>query len=222
MRTLSFASYADLIGTLRTQLLDLAAAVAGDPAGRARLHAVLGSHPRLGEKKIAVEGGGLSGFSREEQRHLSEEDEELGRLNREYEERFPGLRYVVWVNGRGRGEVMGDMRRRIGRGDLGEVEREGIGVSFCLFSFGDVAFLVGFLCRLGCFFSLLSLVPFTFFCLVLLSFFVYLWPSSDCANGSLHRPCAISLPIGQGSCSSSRLGRQRRTPRAEGWILGEA
>jgi hypothetical protein len=73
----------------------------------------------------------LSGFSREEQRHLSEEDEELARLNREYEERFPGLRYVVWVNGRGRGEVMGDMRRRIGRGDLREEEREGIGVSFC-------------------------------------------------------------------------------------------
>lgn len=55
--------------------------------------------------------------------------EELARLNGEYEERFPGLRYVVFVNRRGRGEVMGDMRRRIERGDYGAEEREGIEVS---------------------------------------------------------------------------------------------
>jgi 2-oxo-4-hydroxy-4-carboxy--5-ureidoimidazoline (OHCU) decarboxylase len=57
----------------------------------------------------------------------------LGELNAEYEARFPGLRYVVWVNGRGREEVMADMRRRIERGDLREEEREGIRVGFCLF-----------------------------------------------------------------------------------------
>ncbi|GAB1321036.1 Oxo-4-hydroxy-4-carboxy-5-ureidoimidazoline decarboxylase domain-containing protein [Madurella fahalii] len=132
MRTLSFASYDDLVATLRDQLLEIAAAVEGNEEGRRRLHAVLGSHPRLGERRREA----LSEQSREEQRHLrqgdtgaeagAEELEELGRLNREYEDRFPGLRYVVFVNGRGRGEVMADMRRRIERGDLREEEREGI------------------------------------------------------------------------------------------------
>jgi len=41
----------------------------------------------------------------------------LRRLNEEYELRFPGLRYVVFVDGRSREEVMGDMRGRIERGD---------------------------------------------------------------------------------------------------------
>ncbi|KAK4154939.1 Oxo-4-hydroxy-4-carboxy-5-ureidoimidazoline decarboxylase [Chaetomidium leptoderma] len=134
IRTLSFASYDDLVTTLRTQLLDIASAVADDADGRKRLHAILGSHPRLGESKQnqqnqqqqQQEEEVLSGFSREEQAHLRGEGEALAGLNQEYEERFPGLRYVVWVNGRSREEVMGDMRRRIGRGDLREEEREGI------------------------------------------------------------------------------------------------
>ncbi|KAG7290082.1 hypothetical protein NEMBOFW57_000076 [Staphylotrichum longicolle] len=111
VRTLSFASYTDLIDTLRAQLLDIADAVAGDDAedeeGRRRLYGILGSHPRLGEKRKEVV---LSGFSAAEQRHLQqgkeEEERELARLNREYEERFPGL--------------------RIARGDVREEEREGI------------------------------------------------------------------------------------------------
>lgn len=48
----------------------------------------------------------------------------LGELNEEYERVFPGLRFVVWVNGRGRGEIMGIMRERIARGDW-EGERDG-------------------------------------------------------------------------------------------------
>ncbi|KAK4131531.1 hypothetical protein BT67DRAFT_485686 [Trichocladium antarcticum] len=131
MRTISFASYPDLIATLRTQLLDLAAAAAAAaaaaPSGagegvRTRLHDILGSHPRLGAGAAA----GLSALSRDEQRHLRAEGQRLGGLNGEYEARFPGLRYVAWVNGRGRDEVMADMVRRIGRGDLRAEEREGI------------------------------------------------------------------------------------------------
>ena len=34
-------------------------------------------------------------------------------LNEEYERKFPGLRYVVFVNGRGREVIMRDMRGRI-------------------------------------------------------------------------------------------------------------
>ena len=41
----------------------------------------------------------------------------MRRLNEEYEQRFPGLRYVVFVDGRSREEVMRDMRGRIERGD---------------------------------------------------------------------------------------------------------
>ena len=58
----------------------------------------------------------------------------LGELNEEYERVFPGLRFVVWVNGRGRGEIMGIMRERIGRGDW-EGERDGaVEVSILLFT----------------------------------------------------------------------------------------
>ncbi|EGO57317.1 hypothetical protein NEUTE1DRAFT_121777 [Neurospora tetrasperma FGSC 2508] len=142
LRTISFSSYDDLISTLRDELLAIADAVAlaaADPSVpqiekeniQRPLHAILGSHPRLGEPKKEK----LSAQSQKEQAHLNsggkqgEEEvvkEELRRLNKEYEDKFPGLRYVVWVNGRGRVEVMGDMKRRIARGDLRAEEREGI------------------------------------------------------------------------------------------------
>lgn len=142
IRTLSFASYDDLIATLRDQLLEIAAAVESNEEGKQRLHRVLGSHPRLGERKRQA----LSEQSREEQRHLQGEGEagaeELARLNGEYEGAFPGLRYVVFVDGRGREEVMADMRRRIARGDLREEEREGIRVSLFGLPFSLCCFLM--------------------------------------------------------------------------------
>ena len=49
---------------------------------------------------------------------------ELARLNEAYEAKFPGLRFVVFVNGRGRGEIMAIMRERIERSDW-EAERDG-------------------------------------------------------------------------------------------------
>lgn len=143
LRTISFSSYPDLISTLRDELLAIANAVAvsaADPSVpqpekeniKRPLHAILGSHPRLGEPKKET----LSAQSKKEQAHLNaagdseEVKEQLRGLNKEYEERFPGLRYVVWVNGRPRSEIMADMRRRIERGDLRAEEREGIKVSF--------------------------------------------------------------------------------------------
>ncbi|KAK0704427.1 Oxo-4-hydroxy-4-carboxy-5-ureidoimidazoline decarboxylase [Lasiosphaeris hirsuta] len=127
LRALSFASYPDLIETLRNELLAIAESVGGDDDdGKAPLYNILGSHPRLGEPKKEV----LSAQSAAEQQRLqeggAEEAERLRGLNREYEARFPGLRYVVFVNGRGRGEVVEDMRRRIERGDVREEEREAI------------------------------------------------------------------------------------------------
>jgi len=41
----------------------------------------------------------------------------LQRLNEEYEQKFPGLRYVVFVNGRDRDVIMNDMRTRIESGE---------------------------------------------------------------------------------------------------------
>lgn len=80
------------------------------------LLSVLGSHPRLGEKKIE------SAHSAAEQANIQKnsstaEEEELARLNQLYEETFPGLRYVVFVNGRGRPVIMEDMKSRIARAD---------------------------------------------------------------------------------------------------------
>ncbi|KAK0646841.1 Oxo-4-hydroxy-4-carboxy-5-ureidoimidazoline decarboxylase [Cercophora newfieldiana] len=125
LRRISFDSYDHLIATLRDELLAIASNLSSDE-DRKPLHNILGSHPRLGEPKTET----LSAQSAVEQARLqggsAEEAERLWGLNREYERVFPGLRYVVFVNGRGRGEVMGDMRRRIERGDAREEEREGI------------------------------------------------------------------------------------------------
>lgn len=129
-----FTSYASLIHHIGTLLHQLAISSASSSpsssssTSRDKLHGILGSHPRLGAKKVE------SAQSRAEQAQLNtgaaDEAERLAALNSEYEARFPGLRYVVFVNGRSRDVVMEDMRRRIDRGDIRAEEREGIQVSF--------------------------------------------------------------------------------------------
>ncbi|KAI1185610.1 Oxo-4-hydroxy-4-carboxy-5-ureidoimidazoline decarboxylase [Nemania serpens] len=129
-----FTSYASLIQHVGTLLHQLAISSSSSPSSppspssltaRNKLHGILGSHPRLGAKKVD------SAQSRAEQAQLNtggaaDEAERLAALNREYEARFPGLRYVVFVNGRSRPVVMDDMRRRIDRGDIRAEEMEGI------------------------------------------------------------------------------------------------
>ncbi|KAI5850895.1 Oxo-4-hydroxy-4-carboxy-5-ureidoimidazoline decarboxylase [Tricharina praecox] len=109
-----FLTYADLIEWTTSQILSLRR---DDP----RLLEILASHPRLGEKKVDSE------VSRKEQASLSGGDKEdegvrLSALNKRYEETFPGLRFVVFVNSRSRDEVMADMVARIERGDI-ELEK---------------------------------------------------------------------------------------------------
>ncbi|KAK7427240.1 hypothetical protein QQZ08_006176 [Neonectria magnoliae] len=113
IRTAEYSSYAELVDACHIRLLSLAAAgVNGTTMNPdAALLAILGSHPRLGAKKVD------SAQSAAEQANLHGQGEELARLNREYEAKFPGLRYVVFVNGRGRPEIMQDMKARIARGD---------------------------------------------------------------------------------------------------------
>ncbi|KAF2972168.1 hypothetical protein GQX73_g1404 [Xylaria multiplex] len=124
-----FTSYASLIKHIGTLLHQLAISSSSSsspsqPPEREKLHAILGSHPRLGAKKVD------SAQSRAEQAQLNagagDEAERLAALNREYEESFPGLRYVVFVNGRSRDVIMEDMRRRIDSGDIRAEETEGI------------------------------------------------------------------------------------------------
>lgn len=115
IRTAEYSTWPELIDACHIRLLALATSTSTsslDPT----LLSILGSHPRLGEKKID------SAQSNAEQANLKKDTneaqaEELARLNKEYEETFPGLRYVVFVNGRGRPEIMEDMRSRIARGD---------------------------------------------------------------------------------------------------------
>ncbi|KAK8101129.1 hypothetical protein PG999_011503 [Apiospora kogelbergensis] len=128
-----FASYKALIrhvGSLMTSLSSQSSSSSspssslGSQQQQKKLHGILGSHPRLGAKKVE------SAQSQAEQAQLNqggaEEAEKLKALNDEYEQRFPGLRYVVFVNGRSRPVVMEDMRRRIDRGDPKEEEQEAI------------------------------------------------------------------------------------------------
>lgn len=110
MRTAQYSSYFQLMDACQIRLLSLAAASTVEEPDKTLL-SVLGSHPRLGAKKVD------SVQSAAEQAKLGGESEELTRLNEQYEETFPGLRYVVFVNGRGRPEIMDDMRARIARRD---------------------------------------------------------------------------------------------------------
>jgi len=127
IQSITFVSYSELIDTIRDQLLTIQKTVHPDPTARRPLLAVLGSHPRLGEKKVD------SAQSAAEQAQLrategSDEAERLAQLNQEYEAAFPGLRYVVFVNGRSRDVIMENMKARIARGDMVKEEEEAIQV----------------------------------------------------------------------------------------------
>lgn len=127
LRSVSFSSYPHLIDAVREQLLAIADNIESNPDACQPLLSVLGSHPRLGEKKVE------SAQSAAEQAQLNKgpegEAERLAALNKEYEEKFTGLRYVVFVNGRSRDMIMDDMRRRIDRADFLAEEKEAINVS---------------------------------------------------------------------------------------------
>ncbi|MCJ1474884.1 hypothetical protein MMC13_003544 [Lambiella insularis] len=118
----TFSSYDDLIASVGVLLTDLAESTS--TSDKEWLENILGAHPRLGEKNI------LSVQSRLEQARLDagagSEEEELARLNQEYEKAFPGLRYVVFVNGRSRPVIMNDIKERIARGDIILERFEGI------------------------------------------------------------------------------------------------
>jgi len=60
----------------------------------------LAAHPRIGERSPEQHGGDPAVLA------------ELAELNRAYEERF-GFRFVVFVNGRSRAEILPELRERL-------------------------------------------------------------------------------------------------------------
>ncbi|CAK7232084.1 hypothetical protein SCUCBS95973_008142 [Sporothrix curviconia] len=125
------ASYDGLVDIVRAELLALQSQVAthSEPSptqarlgAKHQLLAILGAHPRLGAKK--VESAQSAAEQAQLQQASVEEAAKLAALNAEYESSFPGLIYVVFVNGRSRDVIMQNMRERIERGiyALEEVE----------------------------------------------------------------------------------------------------
>ena len=90
LRSTTFPDYRVLISAVNAQLDALARTDA--PEDVEKLSEILCAHPRLGEKKVESEQ------SRKEQAQLQQggddDKDKLARLNREYEAKFPGLRYV--------------------------------------------------------------------------------------------------------------------------------
>lgn len=108
-----FESYDELISSVGVQLTDLSNSPSS--SDKEWLESILGSHPRLGAKKVE------SAQSQAEQAQLkgsAEESEQLRLLNEQYESTFPGLKYVVFVNGRQRSVIMEDMQQRIAGHDI--------------------------------------------------------------------------------------------------------
>lgn len=98
----SFSSYDSLVDAVGGRLSALSAA--NSPQDRQVLYGILGSHPRLGASSAAAQAQ-LSELSRREQANINNdnagaEDQatKLSALNQEYEEKYPGLRYVYVGN----------------------------------------------------------------------------------------------------------------------------
>lgn len=98
----------------RTRFVERLAELA-DPLGHARIVAaalsddekkeVLDAHPAIGEKNLSARSASEQG---------TDEEPELAELNRAYEAKF-GFRFVVFVNGRPKSELVPILRERLER-----------------------------------------------------------------------------------------------------------
>lgn len=120
IRKTQFPTYTALIAFCRVQLLSLIGEYVSNPTPEKRelICKVVSAHPRLGVPKKQT--GSLSAHSQNEQKSLATQDGEdsslaklLQELNAKYETTFPGLIFVVFVNGRSRSEIMDIMNDRI-------------------------------------------------------------------------------------------------------------
>ena len=86
-----FSSYKSLIDAVGDRMSALSAA--NSPVDKKILYGILGSHPRLGRAPTSTSE--ISELSKREQAAMgAEEQGKLKALNTEYEEKFPGLRFV--------------------------------------------------------------------------------------------------------------------------------
>ncbi|EPE06457.1 ohcu decarboxylase [Ophiostoma piceae UAMH 11346] len=118
IRAATPSTYDEVADIVKDQLLATQTKAADDKHSKEALLSILGAHPRLGAKKVE------STQSQAEQAQLQAASEKegalLAALNAEYEAAFPGLIYVVFVNGRSRDVIMQNMRERIDRGNFGQ------------------------------------------------------------------------------------------------------
>ncbi|EGW31274.1 uncharacterized protein SPAPADRAFT_51300 [Spathaspora passalidarum NRRL Y-27907] len=103
-----YHTYSQFIELVRTELIQSLKTLDNDA-----INAIISAHPRLGDSTTST-------HSTNEQKSLGGETEreKLKKLNELYEQTFPGLRYVVFVNGRSRDVVMQDMKQRIASSDI--------------------------------------------------------------------------------------------------------
>ena len=119
----SFSSYNEVLEYCRNNLMSLLNNYkeCNYEIEKSELHKTLckivSAHPRLGVPKDKISS--LSKDSQNEQKSLTEGDpngelaQKLKLLNDKYEEAFPGLIFVVFVNGRSRDQIMKIMNERI-------------------------------------------------------------------------------------------------------------
>ena len=96
-----------------------AADAAWDDRGQGELDAAMSGHPRIGER-----AAGLSAWSRQEQAAVASETsalEALREANAAYENRF-GHVFLICATGRGPGEILAEVRRRMANDPAAERE----------------------------------------------------------------------------------------------------
>lgn len=129
----SFSTYNELIRTCRDKLLTFLTHTEEESTmgGRQidpRVSRIISAHPRLGPQPVNQEK--LSSYSASEQKSLAtaskEEAAKLVQMNELYEKTFPGLRYIVFVNGRPRQAILDNMAYRINRNDISAERREAL------------------------------------------------------------------------------------------------
>lgn len=136
----TYTTYPEFIEAVRKVLL----ALLGSTSSTETIPAIIAAHPRLGAKKVE------SVLSQAEQASLSHENKAeadmLNDLNNQYEGTFPGLRYVVFVNGRPRPVIFEDMKRRIARNNYDLECEEAFNVSIIdnFFFYSKTLFLTSF------------------------------------------------------------------------------
>lgn len=117
----NFKTYTELIESTRVLLSDIISNYEKDSKNnilvKSDICKIVSAHPRLGVPNN--KSAHLSVHSKNEQKSLNsgnqnpELENTLKLLNAKYEDTFPGLRFVVFVNGRPRSEIIDLMNHRI-------------------------------------------------------------------------------------------------------------